>query len=259
MADIAFHLAESNNIDVAIGMSPTEESTDSLSAYICKTMIYTTFSEAVLQNILDTQARMWKRGVGYRIALFLDDCVYDKKILKTKTFRELMMNGRHRKITLILAAQYCMDLPPSCRSNIDIVVMARDNIKSNQKKLYEQFAGFFETQADFNACFAATTTNYEVLVIDNKSTQSNDLTDNVKWYKARNDLPPFRLGKPWVWELDAAYFCDRENESRLDIHPPAVESRAPVPVQPRPVTSRDIVKGDVHGRTIVSRTNGAWY
>lgn len=204
--DIAYRLYRSGTIDLAIGMSPTEDSTESLSTFLPRSMIYTGYSEARLQRIMDMQNTLWKRGRGYQLALILDDCIYDKSILRTKTFRELMMNGRHRRITLILAAQYCMDLPPSTRSNIDIVIMARDNILSNKKRLYEQFCGFFQSQADFNKTFAATTNNFEVMVVDNKTTQTNDLGDCVKWYKAQLDLPPFTLGRDWVVQLDRLHY-----------------------------------------------------
>lgn len=239
LRDIAYNLHLSGKIDIAIGMSPTEDSTESLGTFIPKSLIYTGYCERKLQQIMDTQSLMWKRGRGYQIALFLDDCIYDRSILKTKTFRELMMNGRHRRITLILAAQYCMDLPPSTRTNIDVVIMARDNIVSNKKKLYEQFCGFFQTQNDFNKTFTATTNNFEVMVVDNKTSQSNDLSDCVRWYKARNDLPPFQLGREWVKGLNERYYVDRDPVQQHEV----VGADAPIGL---------VVKGDTSGTTVIN-------
>lgn len=241
LRDLAYHLTKGGKVDIGIGMSPTESSSVSLGNFLPSSMIYSGYSEKKVQQIMDTQKRMWDRGHGYNVLLCLDDCCFDKSILKTRTFRELMMNGRHRKITLILTTQYCLDLPPAVRSNIDVVFMARDNIVSNRKRLYEQFAGFFQCQADFNKTFSALTTNFEVMVIDNKSTQSNDLGDCVKWYKAKIDLPKFRLGADWVFRLHDRFYCDRAAEF--------ARRREMEDERQRPIGA--VVKGGPDGMTVV--------
>lgn len=248
--DIAYHLAQRTRAEgvgcMAIGMSPTEETAEGggMSAFIPKSLVFHAYDEKVLQSIMDNQKRMWKRGQGYHIILFLDDCIYDKAILRSKLFRELMMNGRHRRITLLLAAQYCMDLPPDTRSNIDIVITARDNIISSRKKLYENFAGFFESQKVFSQVFSSCTQNFEVLVIDNKTTQSNNASDCVKWYKANTSLPSFRLGSPWTWQLNDRFYCDREAE--YDAAERKQASAGPAKSVDR------VVKGDEMGRTMIN-------
>lgn len=238
LRDIAYHLHSTNKIDVGIGMSPTEAASESLGKFLPNSLIYSGYSEKKLQQIMEIQRVTWEKGTGYNVLLCLDDCCYDKAILKTKTFRELMMNGRHRKITLILTTQYCLDLPPPVRSNIDVVFMARDNLISNKKRLYEQFAGFFACQADFNKTFAALTTNYELMVIDNKTTQSNDLSDCVKWYKANPDIPAFRLGSDWVYKLHDRYQCEHKPR------PKAATEISGLPIG-------NVVKGDFDGMTVV--------
>ena len=241
LLDLAYHMAKNETVDVGVGMSPTESSSECLGKFLPTTMIYSGYSEKKVQELMDSQKRAWDRGRGYHVLLCLDDCCFDKAILKTRTFRELMMNGRHRKITLILTTQYCLDLPPAVRSNIDVVFMARDNIVSNRKRLYEQFAGFFACQNDFNKTFSALTTNFEVMVIDNKSTQSNALSDCVKWYKADVNLPRFRLGRPWVYRLHDRHFCDRAAEF--------ARRRREEEDRKRPIGA--VVKGDPDGMTVV--------
>ena len=47
-----------------------------------------------------------------------------KKWLESN-IRGIFMNGRHWRITFMLTMQYCMDLPPDLRTNIDFVFILR--------------------------------------------------------------------------------------------------------------------------------------
>ena len=42
-------------------------------------------------------------------------------------------------MTLLLSAQYVMDLPPDLRTQVDYVFSLRENVMSNREKLYKQF------------------------------------------------------------------------------------------------------------------------
>ena len=266
--DLCYHFRHRPDVAgiLPIAVCPTEDTAEEgFQNFIPQSMIFKNYDERTIQRIMDTQKKMWKGGNGkYHILLILDDCVYDKKIFRSKLFRELMMNGRHRRLTVIVAVQYMLDCPPDIRANIDIVIAARDNIISNRKRLYENFAGFFTNQSEFNMVFSACTKNFEVLVIDNKSTShSNDASDCVKWWKARRTLPDcgpqermafcgradcphrFHVGAAWAWRLEARFHCNREEEyeqqERREKH--AAESGGPV---------NRVVKGDVMGNTVVA-------
>ena len=73
------------------------------------------------------------------VFLLLDDCMYDKRMIRDTNIRGIFMNGRHWRITFMLTMQYCMDLPPDLRANIDYVFILRENIIQNQEKLYKNF------------------------------------------------------------------------------------------------------------------------
>ena len=64
--------------------------------------------------------------------------------------RDLFMNGRHLKSALILAMQYCMDMTPDLRSQVDYCFCLRENIVSNKMKLWKFFFGGFANFDDFN-------------------------------------------------------------------------------------------------------------
>ena len=138
------------------------------------------------------------------MVLFMDDIMYNKPVLKTKVIRELFLNGRHRHVGLILAAQYCMDLGPELRSNLDVVICCRESIKSNREKLYKNFFGLFGTYDEFSRTMDATTSNYECLVLIN-NVASNDISKCIFWYKADPGVPQFRIGCDRFWRLHRSY------------------------------------------------------
>jgi hypothetical protein len=135
------------------------------------------------------------------LALVLDDCMYDKQVMKSKTMRNLFMNGRHYKCFFLAAVQWLMDLGPDLRTQVDYVFALRENILSNRERLYKYFFGIFPKYEDFSRVFDACTANYECLVIDN-TVNSNDVEDCIFWYKASADIPDFRMCAPVYWELD---------------------------------------------------------
>ena len=251
MRDLASHFARQGTIDLALGMSPTEESSESMGSFLHPELIYNEYREDVIVNLMAIQKRQWKRGHGSHVQLYLDDVCYDKQILRTKTMRELFMNGRHRRLGLVLCMQYCMDMPPDLRSNVDVVIAARDSIHSSRSKLHTNFFGFFKSYDEFSVTMDATTNNYEVMVLhNNKGTPSNDIEDCVHWYRASPQLEPFRLGHGAFSTLHTRYYRDREEEFE------AIEERRAEEEMKRKRKSAKIemvVKGDPSGKTIVGR------
>jgi hypothetical protein len=96
--------------------------------------------------------------------------------------------------------QHGLGLPPDLRSNIDYVFIFRNNIVNEREKIYKHYAGMFPTFDAFNQVMNQCTENFECLVIDNK-VQTNNITDNVFWYKAQD--ANFKMCSPDLWEMQA--------------------------------------------------------
>jgi hypothetical protein len=109
------------------------------------------------------------------------------------------MNGRHWKIFFMLTMQYCMDLTPDLRANVDYVFILRENVIQNREKLYKSFFGIFPSFEMFNQVMNTCTENYECLVLDNTS-KSNKIQDCVFWYKAKM-RQNFKIGSPTIWNF----------------------------------------------------------
>ena len=160
-----------------------------------------------------------KISIDPRTFVILDDCLYDNSWTKSKHIRSLFMNGRHFKVFFIITMQYALGIPPNLRTNIDYVFILRENIVQNRRRLYECYAGMFPTFEVFCDVMNQTTENYECLVINNNS-KSNNLEDQVFWYKAEPHAE-FKLGSKELWTFHERNYVenpsiDREEEKEWD-------------------------------------------
>lgn len=212
--DLMYFLKD--KVDFAMAMSPTEESLDMFRQHMHESWLYNNFSGGKLDAMLNVQRDLAKQKKQKSILLMLDDCCYDKKIMKGETMRYIHCNGRHVNLTFCNAVQYCMDLTPDLRSQIDYIFCMRENIISNRMKLWKYFFGMFEKYEDFSKVMDKCTANYSSLVMDN-TIGSNNVEDSVFWYRASIDLPQFRVGSDAFWQLSRLYEKNAEDQSKEDL------------------------------------------
>jgi len=215
--DLLYHLKD--RVDFGLAMTPTEESADTFREHMPDSWIYNGFSQSKLDSMLGLQRELVRQKKARSLFLLLDDCMYDKKILKGVGMRDLFMNGRHLNITMCNAVQYVMDMGPDLRTQVDYVFALRENIISNKAKLWKYFFGMFEKYEDFSKVMDKCTDNYSAMVMDN-TTGSNNIDECIFWYKAQPDVPPFKVGKPLYWDLSKKYMksqFDIEEEEREEI------------------------------------------
>ena len=196
------------NVPFGVIMSGTEDGNGFYSQYFPDLFIYSEWRPEALQKIITTQKKIVRddqdaKGKGH-VFLLIDDLMYEKKMMRDKNMRQLFMNGRHWRILFMLSMQYCMDLPPDLRANVDYVFILRENIISNKMKLWKQYFGIFPTFASFSETMDACTENYECLVLDNTS-KSNKIEDCVFWYKARPNRR-YRIGCSKLWEVAEKHY-----------------------------------------------------
>lgn len=209
-------------------ISGTEGANQFYSKVIPPMFIHEEYSPIIIGNVLKRQKLIAKKisqdlnergatSVDPRNFLILDDCLYDTSWIRDKNVRYLFMNGRHVHTMFIITMQYAIGIPPNLRTNIDYVFILRENIISNRRKLYEQYAGMFPDFDSFCQVMTQCTENYECLVIDNNA-KSNKLEDQVFWYKAAPQ-PDFKLCAPEFWAHSAMHNRDEEQEE--DFNPSA--------------------------------------
>ncbi|MDB4588397.1 hypothetical protein N9095_00295 [bacterium] len=212
VTDILYH---KKHLPAGIVMSATEEGNHHYQQFVPDLFIYGDYDREAIERVLERQRQILLRNKPIQPAfILLDDCMYDKKFMKDTCIRKCFMNGRHWKIFFMLTMQYCMDLTPDLRANVDYVFILRENIIQNREKLYKAFFGIFPTFDMFNQIMNACTENYECLVLDNTS-KSNKIEDCVFWYKAKLH-PQFRIGSPQLWNYHKKHYNPTHGITNVD-------------------------------------------
>jgi hypothetical protein len=190
--------------DYVLAMAPTESSLQAFREFVPESCIFDHFSQEKLDTTVALQRQLVNAGKKRTVMILLDDCMYQKGVLKSTSMRSIFFNGRHDHISLVCAAQYMMDIDVALRSNIDYVFTMRESILTNRQKLHKYFFGHYARFDDFERVMATCTQDYKALVLDG-TISTTDATDAVFWYKARTEVPSFRLCRSAVWALSARY------------------------------------------------------
>jgi len=210
------------HLPAGIVMSATEEGNQHYKQFVPDLFIYSDYEKEAIERVLARQKKLIGGGNKKKSPAFvlLDDCMYDRKFMKDVCIRQCFMNGRHWQLFFMLTMQYCMDLTPDLRANVDYIFILRENVIQNREKLYKSFFGIFPSFDAFNQVMTACTENYECLVLDNTS-KSNKIQDCVFWYKAKI-RKNFKIGSPSLWNF---------HKHNYNTHHNRVTHREPQPVQ----------------------------
>ena len=190
--------------DFCLAMAPTEDTLKIFREFLPDACVFDHFSQDKLERLVSLQRELVNRGKKRNVLIILDDCMYQKGVLKSTCMRSIFFNGRHDNISLMCAAQYLMEIECSFRTNIDFLFTMRENILSNRQKLHKYFFGQFAKFEEFDKVMAACTQDFKALVLDG-TVSSTEPTDSVMWYKASVKVPEFRLCKKVFWSFSERY------------------------------------------------------
>ena len=233
LKDILYHLR--NQVDLGFAMTPTYDTQQMFEECLPKSHIYKEYTIECIRNILNCMESLKEQNKVRQVVIALDDCMYDKGIMKTKEMREIHMNGRHLNICLINSVQYLMDIGPDLRSQIDYVFVLKENIRSNREKLHKYFFGMFEKFDEFSLVMDKCTNNHELLVLDNTQHVNNNIEDCVFYYKANPNIGRFRIGKKIYFKLDH-HFKKRNKDDHEQ-----TQTKLPDPIVPK-ITIQQVEK-----------------
>ncbi len=211
--DLMYHFRK---FPVGVVISPTEKTSPFFSSFFPQTMLQECWDPDYIRRLYESQEKRLINKEHHltdqdRIALIMDDCLADAHLWKRdKYIRKLFMNGRHAYFLFILTMQFVLGIPPDLRTNIDYTFIFRENILKERKKIWENYAGVIPTFTLFNSLMDKCTQKHMCLVICNNGT-SNELSQNVFWYKAQMHAP-FRFGSPQLWDWDAKNKKSQEDD-----------------------------------------------
>lgn len=219
--DILYNIRK--KVNTVYAMCPTYETQQIFESILPKSHVYDEYSIETIRNIISTMTSLNKQKKERDVGLILDDCMFEKGIMKTKEMREIHMNGRHLHLWFINSVQYLMDIGPDIRTQIDYVFALKENNASNRHKLHQYFFGIFDRYDEFCTVFDSCTNNRECLVLDNTQV-NNKVEDSVYYYKANPDIGNFRVGDEVYFKLDR-YFSKSEDQQN------SLQTKLPDPVK----------------------------
>ena len=136
--------------------------------------------------------------------LILDACDADFKDLKWdkhSAFKFLFRSGKNANITTIFTSSYPLKMPPHYYSAIDYVFILSETNKKHQRELFNMFGGMFTSLDQFTEIMKQCTRDYGCLVIDRTKTNTQNLEEQVFWYRANPKNNNFYLGSQLLWEV----------------------------------------------------------
>jgi hypothetical protein len=167
-------------------ISPTDKMAQFYEAYFAHADISYEFDSGKIEEILEEQKYNIHEKNGINQIVVLDDCLSSKgEWAKDHIVSELLFNARHYHITYILTMQFPLGIKPELRCNFDYVFLLADDNISNQKRMYEHYAGMFPNFESFRQIYVQLTEDYGSTVIVNRGFQKNFL-EKIFYYKAEN-------------------------------------------------------------------------
>ena len=183
-------------------IAPTDEMNTFYGDFFPDTYIHYKYKSEIIEKLLHRQTQMiekqkqkQKEGkkLDPRVILLMDDCLSSKgSWSRDELISRLFFDGRHYQITYILTMQFPLGIQPELRQNFDYVFLFADDVGSSQKKLYEHYAGMFDSLDFFKHTLELMTKDFGCMVICNRGAREK-LTDKIFWYRA-SDTPIGKIG-----------------------------------------------------------------
>jgi hypothetical protein len=194
-----------------IFMSGSEDSNNTYKSMAPSLFVYNEYQEDSVKDAIRRQKISKQHLPNPWCVLLLDDCTDDPKIFNNPLQQGLYKRGRHWALLYILSLQYCMDVKPVIRTNVDGVFILREPILKNRKSLWENYASIIPDFTLFCTIMDTITDDYTALYIHNAS-RSNNWQDCVFYYKASVPPKDFKFGCDDYHEFHRA----RYNTSYVD-------------------------------------------
>lgn len=194
---------KSHIFPTGIVMSGTEDSNHHYSKIFPSSFVFNKLEMEKLADFIKRQKLAKEHLPNPWSIVLLDDCTDDPKIFNDPLFQGMYKNGRHWKMLFVLSLQYCLDVKPVIRTNIDGTFILRESNLRNRRSLWENYAGVIPDFNMFCDIMDQLTNDYTALYIHN-ATQSNNLEDCIFWYRARPVPQDFRFGSDDFWKFHLA-------------------------------------------------------
>ena len=108
VADILYYI---RRINAGVAISATEDGNAYYANFIPDILIHSEYKPEIIQQVITRQKKVINsdnKNKDGDVFVLLDDCMYDKRMIRDTNIRGIFMNGRHWRISFMLTMQYCM-------------------------------------------------------------------------------------------------------------------------------------------------------
>ena len=188
-----------------LGMTATHSTGESLRKLFPPSLVFEDgYNFEAVDKLLDSAKDLVARDKVRNALLLLDDCAFDPKVMGASAMKEIHLNGRHSRITLMSTTQYLLTVGPLLRTNVDYVLALMDNNLTNRKKLHQYFFGCFPSFIQFDAVFREVTKDFGAMVLNNTN-KAGTIAESISWYKADDVPQSFRIMKNKYYQIDEIF------------------------------------------------------
>ncbi len=179
MHNIVSHL--SKNLPCGVVISPKNKLTKFYDDIIPTIFILEKYTKETINNILfRQQIKIQQKTTDPRAYLIMDDCVDSVPFIKNEEIKTIFFEGKCYCLSFVLSMQYPISIPCELRQQFDYIFLLGEETYTYKKKIYEYYAGIFESFEKFNQIFSQITENNKCMIIDN-CTRSTDLNKKIFW------------------------------------------------------------------------------
>lgn len=221
------HVYYMRQIPEGVVFSASEEGNETWGKHFPDLYIHTNYDSDVLLGIFNRQKdkaakrrREGRRGVPEAqrtrvspILIIVEDQSFKKSIFNCPVMREVLMNGRHYGITLLITTQYSRSINAEMRSQFDFVICCLEKFFNNRRRLFEDYFGVFPNFGSFNQVMMQCTENFGCLIMNN-ITRSCKIQDSVFYYKAK-DHGDYKFGSRAYWLHHFMAYRDEDEATPL--------------------------------------------
>jgi hypothetical protein len=145
--------------------------------------------------------------VKYRVCVILDDCGSDRKFMHSNIIKDILSNGRHYGMTLVILCQYLNQLHPENRDQLDYLGILYTSNHKNIKKIHEEYVNMTDIRT-FKFVVNACTVDRGCCWVDNTTTPST--IDECVFYKRIHTLPSASIGHAYMYEFSRTHLLDEK-------------------------------------------------
>ena len=191
-----------NNYESCYVFSLTSEFQSDLFDFVPKENLFTSFDEAKLEHIWNSQAALVKKLEARKVKkndmphvlILFDDLISEPSVRKSQILKRLFVAGRHCAIAQIFITQSFTAIPPVLRQNVDLAVAFYLDSAVDRESFAKQYLSTKSNRIGIMIFEKVTKMPYQAIVVLNFKTDSNP-QKTIRTYTAQLKVPKFKIGK----------------------------------------------------------------